>query len=315
MSLPTINDLQQVDPVLTNMLIGYMQADERFVAERVFPVVSVEKDSGTFYKFDKKYWMSDVMGYRAPGDDFPRGGFGVSTDTYKTIQFALSHPIADEERANSQVPMDLEDATVKWMAQKNLINKERKFAADFMVNSVWDNNDNDSTTDWDDFTSGDPVADVKTAIRTISVNTGQKANSMVCGLIVDEALTNHPDILDRLKYVQAATVQNVAGAMAAILGLTNYWVSEASYNTADEGQSFSGSAIIDDDALIVHVDPTAGVFGATGGKTFVWLPGGGSGIMDSVRLADKDADLLKHKAQWDQKAVATDLGYLYLGVV
>lgn len=315
MTLPTINDVQAVDPVLTNLLIGYMQADERFVASRVFPNVPVDKDSGTFYIFDKKYWFSDAMEQRAPGDAFARSGFGVSTDTFTTLQWALATPIADEVRANSQVPMDLEQAAVMWLAQKNLLRKEIAFAADFMVNSVWDNNDNDSATDWDDFSLGDPVKDVKTAIRTISNNTGQKANSMVCGFIVDDALTNHPDILDRLKYVQAVTAGNVSAAMADVFGLMNYWVSVASYNSANEGQSFSASAIIDDDALITHVDPGAGIFGATAGKTFTWLPGGGEGLISQSRIDEDDADLIKEKAQWDQKAVATDLGYLYIGIV
>jgi hypothetical protein len=259
--------------------------------------------------------MSDTMLYRAPGDHFPRGGFGASTDTYATIQFALAKPIADEERANSQVPMDLEQATVRWLSQKNLIRKEVKFAADFMVNNIWDNNDNNSATDWDDFSLGDPVANVKTAIRTISNATGYAANTLVCGFIVDDALTNHPDIIDRIKYVQAALAGNVAAAMADVFGLSNYWVSKASYNSADEGQSGTYSAIIDDDALIVHVDPGAGVFNATGGKTFTWLPGGGEGLISSAREDDKDADLIKMKAQWDQKLVAADLGYLYIDIV
>ena len=49
MSLPTINDVQAVEPVLTNLLIGYMQADDRFVASKVFPIVPTDKDSGTYY--------------------------------------------------------------------------------------------------------------------------------------------------------------------------------------------------------------------------------------------------------------------------
>ena len=315
MSLPTINDVQAVDPVLTNLLIGYMQAEERFVASRVFPNVPTDKDSGTYYIFEKKYWLSDGMLPRAPGDVYPMSGMGVSTDTYTTLQQALAQPIADEVRANSQLPMDLEQAAVMWLAQKNLIKKERAFAADFMVNNVWDNNDNNSATDWDDFSLGDPVSDIKTARRTISNATGKKANTLVCGLIVADALENHPDIIDRVKYTRAATEAEMKSAMAAMFGLANYWVAESSYNSANEGQTFSASAIIDDDALVCSVDPSAGIFGATAGKTFSWLPGGGEGIIINTRVDERDSDLIKMKAQWDQKAVATDLGYLFIDIV
>lgn len=314
MSLPTINDVQAVDPVLTNLLIGYMQAEERFVASRVFPIVPTEKDSGTYYIFTKKYWFSDTMLPRAPGDAYPQSGQGVETTTYATLQYALAQPIADEVRANSQIPMDLEQAAVMWLAQKNLIRKEIAFAATAMVSGAWDNTDT-TATDWDDFSLGDPVSDIKTARRTISNSTGKKANTLLCGLIVADALENHPDIIDRLKYTSAATEATMKSAMAAIFGLANYWVAEASYNTANEGQDFSASAIIDDDALVCSVDPSAGLFGATAGKTFSWLPGGGEGIIINTRVDEKDTDLIKMKAQWDQKVVATDLGYLFTDIV
>ena len=133
MSLPTVNDVQAVDPILQNMLVGYINSAERFVADRVFPAVGVDKDSGTYYIFTKKYWFTDEMEERAPGAQYPVGRFGVSTDTYKTIQYALSEVIADETRANSQVAMDLESAAVKLLAHQVLIRKERAFAADFMT--------------------------------------------------------------------------------------------------------------------------------------------------------------------------------------
>ena len=314
MTLPTINDVQAVEPILTNLLIGYMQAEERFVASKVFPSVPTEKDSGTYYKFTKKYWFSDTMMPRAPGGPYAQSGQGVETDTYKTLQYALAEPIADEIRANSQVPMDLEQAAVMWLAQKNLIRKEIAFAALAMVTGTWATTDT-TATDWDDFSLGDPVADIKTARRTISDSTGKKANTLVCGFIVADALENHPDIIDRLKYTSAATEATMKSAMAAIFGLANYWVAESSYNTANEGQTFSASAIIDDDALVCSVDPSAGIFGATAGKTFSWLPGGGDGIIIKTRVDERDTDLIKMKAQWDHEVTASDLGYLFTGIV
>lgn len=315
MAQPTVSDVQAVDPVLTNLLIGYMQADERFVASRVFPEISVDKDSGTYYIVTKKYFFLDEMGERAPGAPYASADYGVATDTYTTLQQALNHPIADETRANSQLPMDLEQIGTKLLAQRQLIRKERKFSAEFMVTGVWETDDDNATTDWDDYASGDPVADVLTASDTISDSTGLEANSMVLGKIVNKALRNHPDIIDRIKHVQGATLAAIDQALAAVFGVDNYWVAKASYNSANEAAAFSGSAIIGDDCLVCHVDPTAGIFGATAGKTFTWAPGGGGGIADSYRDESRDADIIKTKSQWDQKATATDLGYFFADVV
>jgi len=314
MTLPTINDVQVVDPIQTNMLVGYMQADNRFVADRVFPSVKVEKDSGTYYIFTKKYWFVDEMEERAPGQPFARATFGVSSATFKTLQWALDHALPDEVRANSQVPMSLEEAGLRLLAQRALIRKERLFSTDFMKGSVWGTT-NTTATDWDDFSAGDPVKDIIEAVRVISLNTGQTANSIVLGHIVHNALVNHPDLLDRLKYTQTIGLSTVEAALADIFGLSNYWVGRASYNTANEAATFSASAIIDDDALVCYVTPNPGIFNATAGMTFSWPGGGGDGIVSSYRDQARKSDIQQFQMQWDQKATATDVGYIFTDIV
>ena len=313
MAQPSISQLQAIDPVLTNMLVGYMQADSRFIADRLFPAVQVDKDSGTYYILTKKYWFLDEMQERAPGAPFPESGYGVSTDTYSTLQYALQESIPDENRANSQLAMDLESVSVQRLANLAMIRKERALSSSFFATSVWANDDT-TTTDWDDFASGDPVNDVMTAKRTISNNTGLDGNTLAVGYIVHQALVLHPDIIDRIKYVQVADANALEAAIGAIFAV-NYLVSKASYNSANEGQTFSAAAIIDDDALVCHVDAGAGIFGASAGKTFVWQPGGGGGSIYRWRDGANHRDLVQLKMQWDQKAVATDLGYFFSDVV
>ena len=313
MSLPTISDVQAVDPILTNMLVSYTQSDDRFIAGRLFPSVQVDKDSGTYYIVDKKYFFFNDLENRAPGDDFANLDFGLSTATYTTLQWAAQGKIPDEVRANNQVPMSLEQVSLRRIASASMIRKEVSFGTDFFATSVWAT---DATpTDWDDYTSSDPVADVLTATRTISNSTGFTANTMALGLIVHNALVNHPDILDRIKYTTTALMGTVEAALAAVFGVQNYWVGRASYSNTNESAAFSATAIIDDDCLITHVDPAAGLMGATAGKTFSWAGGGGDGTIyrDPARL--NHSDVFQHKEQWDQKAVATDLGYFFNDIV
>jgi hypothetical protein len=315
MAQPTHSEIQAVDPVLTNLLVGYMQADDRFVASKVFPALPIDKQTGTYYILTKKYWFLDELKARTPGGQFARSGYGAETATVLAQLWGLEHPIADEAKANSQLPMSLEQAGTQWLAQQSLIRKERAFAADFMLNGVWGTSDNNSTTDWDDFSAGDPVNDVLTARRTISNNTGYDGNTMVVGYIVHQALMNHPDIIDRVKYVQTATAVSVEGALSSMFGISNYYVGKASYNSANEGQTFAASAIIDDDALVCYVTPTPGIMTASCGYTFAWAGGGGTGSVGTYRDQSIKSDVLQHSEAWDQKAVATDLGYLFLDVV
>ena len=313
--IPTKNDVQAVDPVLTGILVGYMQADSRFVASRAFPAVPVEKDSGTYYILTKKYSFLDQVKRRAPGGVFERAGYGVETATYAVQLWGLEHPVPDENKANSQLPLDLERIGLSWLAQQSLIRKERAWAADFMAASVWDNTDNNSVTDWDDFTAGDPANDIQTGLRTVSGNTGYLPNMLIVGEIVNQALMLHPDMIDRIKHVQAATAATMQGAIPGILGVEQYLVAMGFYNSANEAQSASYSAIIDDDALLIYSNPGAGVMGATAGKTFSWAGGGGTGSIVTYRDQSVKSDILQLSEAWDQKVVAADLGYIWLDVV
>lgn len=315
MALPTVNDVQAIEPILTNMLIGYQQADSRFVASRAFPVLQVANDSGTYYIVTKKYFFFDDLQSRAPGADFAGMDWGLSTGTYSTKQYAGEHMLPDEVRANSLVPGDLESVALRRVAQASNIRKEVAFAADFMKTGVWGTDDNNATTDWDDFQAGDPWGDILTAKRTVSNNTGYEPNALVMGYIVYEALLRHPDILDRFKYVQGLTEQAVDNSLAGALGMEQLLVSKASYSDTNEAATFSASAIIDDDCLVAFVNPSAGIFDATAGKTFVWQGGGGAGTIYRDPARRNHSDVFQAKEQWDQATVAADLGYFFADVV
>lgn len=316
MALPTINDVLISNPVLTNMLIGYMQADSRFAALRTFPTVTVDHDSGSYPIFSKKYWFSDGLQARAPETRAAQGGWGIESASYATKQWALEKLIGDEIRANSQVPLDLETATVRWLSGQSLIRKERGFAADFMIAGVW-GTDVAGTTDfvkWSTYASSDPFNDIRLAVRTVSQNTGMEANTAVTGSIVEDKLMNHPDLIDRMKHVTQATAANLSSALSAVLGV-NLIVSKATYNSANTGQAASMGFIIDDDMLVCYVDPSNDVMTATAGKTFIWEPGGGQGSIDTYRDEPAKSDVVREMEQWDQKATATDCGYFLADVV
>lgn len=314
MSLPTQNDVQAVEPILTNLLVGYQQADDRFVAGKVFPDVQVPNDSGTYFIVDKKYFFHNDLARRAAGGEFAEMSYGLSTDTYSTQQWAGEYAVPDEVRANSQLPMDLFQLGLKKVAASSMIRKEVSWATDFMTTSVW-GTDNTTATDWDDIAAGDPVDNLLTAKRTISNNTGEDANTMVLGYIVHQALVNHPDIIDRLKHTQGATLAAIDQALGSIFGIENYLVGKATYSNTNETAAFSATAILDDDCLVCKVDPTAGIYGVTAGKTFVWGGGGGAGQIYRDPARRNHSEVFQYKMQWDQKAVATDLGYFFSDIV
>lgn len=311
--MPTINQVQVQEPILTGILTAYQQESSRFVASRAFPAVPVQTDSGGFLKLTKRFWFRDGLQPRSPGDPFSRVDLGTESDTFKTLQWAADQAIPDEVRANSTLPLDLERAAVEHLALLSLLRKEKQFADDFMKTGVW-GTDNTTATDWDD-TTGDPIANLLDAAGVISAATGMMPNTLIVGAVVDRALMMHADVLDRLKYTQAATQGNIRSALAAMLGIENYLVSTAIIESANPGQTASYGPIIDDDALLLYVNPNAGWAGVSAGKTFYWQPGGGLGSIYRYRDESRQADVVQHKEQWDQKAIAPELGYFFSDIV
>ncbi len=313
MPRPTNAQVRPVgDPLLSNMLIAYMNEDTDFVARRAAPVVPVGEESGTYLTIAAKHWVADKLRRRAYGDTYASGGYTFGSDTYKTLQWALDTPIPDELEATSQVPMRLEAVGLEWLAQQSNIRKERAFAADFFTTGVWGT---DATpTDWDD-ASGVPITDSGTARRTIKQATGRTANAITMGEIVYDGLKVNAQILDHLKYTQTATVAQVEALLATTLGFEFLFVSRAIYNSANTGQTESLSPIIDDDALVHVLKPGADMFDASALKTFVWAPGGGEGSAKSYYADERDATIVAHKEQWDQKLIGSALGYFFPDIV
>lgn len=311
MSKPTMTDVRAVDPVLTNMLEGYMNEDSRFVAQGAFPPVPVSSSQGTYYVFDEKYWMADDADERAWGSDYPEGGFGMSTDTYSTVQYASSHSVPDEVEADNQAPMSVVQAGAERLAHILMIRKERLFAAAAFGASAWGTTaTGDTTSDkWSTYSTSDPVGDVRTAKRAISQAIARYPNKFICGEIVFDKLINHPDLIDRIKYTARATVTTMEAALAAVLGVDQLLVATAIYNTANEGQTGSYSPIIDDDALLLYSPPSPGLFVPAAGYCFHWAPGGGLGSAGRYYDDGKDATVLKAKTQVDFEVVASAAGY------
>ena len=80
MPLPTRNEVH-VDAVLTQISVGFMQSAEDFVADKVFPVVPVRKQSDKYFVYDRSYWFRSEMEKRAPATESAGGGWKLSTAT------------------------------------------------------------------------------------------------------------------------------------------------------------------------------------------------------------------------------------------
>ena len=52
--MPQLNNLGHIDRALTNMSIAYAQGANAFIADKVFPIVPVQKRSDVYFSIVKK---------------------------------------------------------------------------------------------------------------------------------------------------------------------------------------------------------------------------------------------------------------------
>ena len=105
MPQPTISDVH-IDAILTNISVAYMQRAENMIADKVFPVVPVDKKSNKYFKYDKNDWFRDEAQRRAPGTESAGGGYNLSTDTYSADVWAFHKDVDDQTLANADTPLN-----------------------------------------------------------------------------------------------------------------------------------------------------------------------------------------------------------------
>ena len=78
MAQPSINQVH-IDAILTNISVAYMQKSENFIADKVFPVVPVDKKSDKYFTYTKNDWFRDEAQRRADATESAGSGYSLST--------------------------------------------------------------------------------------------------------------------------------------------------------------------------------------------------------------------------------------------
>lgn len=325
MPQPTLNSVH-VDAILTNISVAYMQNQDNFIADKVFPVIPVDKKSDKYFIYTKNDWFRDEAQRRGPATESAGGGFNLSTDTYSADVFAFHKDVPDQIVANADSPLNPLREAAEFVTHRLLLRRELQFVSDFMSPGVWGNTVQGTAgtatagltaTQWSNYTSSDPIENIEEAKSDILSQTGMEANTLVLGYEVFRQLKNHPDLVDRIKYTSSQTI--TSEMIAAMFDIPRVIVSKAVRATNAEGATEAYAFATGKTAMLCHVAPTPGLMTPSAGYMFSWtgVSGGlGSTIgtsqfrMDSIR-----ADRVEAEMSFDNKIIGADLGYFWNNIV
>ena len=310
--MPDISTVH-VDQALTEVSIAYRNL--QYVADAVFPVVPVSKQSNKYFIYSKDNFRT-LDDARRPGARANEIEWMLSTDTYYCEGHALAQAIPDELRANADQAIDVDVDTTEMLTDLIYLQREILVASKATDNSIITQSTTLSgNSQWSDFTNSDPITAIEDQKATILKQIGQLPNSILVSYPVFKSLRNHPKIIDRFKYSQVAVVQ--PDHLKSVFNVDNFYVGAAIKNTAKEGGADSLDYIWGKNALLFYKPPVAGRRTVSLGYQFTLAFGSNSAGFFVKRYRDeaRTADIVEVQLYFDAKIVAASAAYLWLSAV
>lgn len=292
-----------VDQALSNLSIAYKPAG--FIAEEVFPVVPVMKKSDEYFEYALRNHFQDVEGITEPGEEAPWVDWDVSAATYNAKTYKWKDKVADEERDNADPALDLERDTTEFLTDIMLIQQDKRILASLTSTAVLTQNTTlTGTNRWSDYANSNPFGDIQTGRSAIHQATGKNPNVMLVGRQVHDKLIHHPDILERIKYVQRGIV--TADLLAAVFEVERYVVSEAQADSANKGQTASLSYLMGKDVVLAVKPPRPSLKMIALGAIFRFR----QQLIKRYREEKIESDVFEISHSQDEKLIAAACGYL-----
>lgn len=323
MANPTPGDLH-VNAPLTNVSVAFIQSADQFVAQQVFPGIGVSFQSNLYYKHSRADWNRLESRKRAPGTESAGGGWNLTTDNYFADVWAVHKDNADQDYANAEAAFDLDAEAAQYVGLQMMLRQDNLWTNEFMKAGVWTDDQTgvnagptaNQFLQWDDANST-PITDIKGQVVNVTKRGGGfKPNVLVLGPEVYTALTEHPDIIDRIKYSERGIVN--ADLLAALFDVSKVVVPWTVTNTAAEGAAETNAFNFGKSALLAYAAPRPGLRVPSAGYTFNWT--GLVGSEDGVRtkrfeIPEIASTRVEGEIACDMKVVAPELGVFFATAV
>ncbi len=317
---PSIEESHR-DQILTNISVAYIQDTTEFIADAIFPEVPVQKKSDKYFVYDKEAWFRDEAKRRPDATESAGTGYTVSDDSYMCEVYAIHKDVGAQARANTDEPLDADADATEFVTHKILLKRENDFVGEFLNATPWDKDKSgvtsatpgdDEFTHWDDYDESQPLIDVSEWKREMKRVTGFMPNGLAVGGKTWDALKNHPDIIELVKYSQVA-INLRQDLIAQALDIDRLVIAEGIHYTGEEGDDNDDhfEEIVEKDGLLYYAAPNPGLRRPSAGYIFTWngYLGNPYGVtIGQFWMQQIKADRIEAEMAYDMKVVGSDLG-------
>ncbi|MBC7340957.1 MAG: hypothetical protein H5U02_00625 [Clostridia bacterium] len=322
---PVAGDVH-VNVPLTNISIAYVQSADVFIADKVFPVVPVQRQSDRYYRYLKEDWLRAEAQLRAPSTPSAGGGWRLdNTQTYFCDVYAIHKDIDDRIRPNQDPVINMDRDATEWVTHQLLLKREVLWAQKYFRQGIWGldrqgvaaNPTGAQFVKFSDYTNSDPIRVVNESVLAMARATGYKPNIMVLAPDVYVTLKDHPKILDRVKYTQRGQITQ--DLLAALFEVENLYIPWAVVNEAPEGAAEDTDLVFSGGMLLAYAAPRPSLMQPSAGYIFSWTGYLGAGAAGNrikrFRMEELGSDRIEGEMAFDLKVVADDLGIFFYDVI
>lgn len=244
-----------VDPLLTNVFIGYKNAE--LIADLLAPKVPVQKESGLYFKADKSNLVAPGSTKRGLTGKANRITGKLTTETYSLEEHTLEEYIDDRILKTYDNPFDPRRNATNRIAGQLSIEKEQELitalgAATASGNLV------DSAGNW--ATAGtDLRAAMKTGANRIHKATGVRPNTLVLDRLSYDALLSNTDFKASIAYTSDKTEANLRNLIAAYFDVQQVLIAGGIKQSAAESGTGSFMWSTKGVAYLAYVNPTPAI--------------------------------------------------------
>lgn len=310
-----------VDEFLTSFAINFAQ-EQNYLADKVFPVLDVEKQSDKYYVFDaaeENRESNDLVTKLAPRTEPRKFEITQSQDNYFAEVYGAGFDIDTQTAANEDAVLRTRQRKARRLMNELLAKRDRDFISTYMTTGVW-GADLAGTTDftkWSDAAST-PIDDIMKWKEDFAVrNYGIKANKIVLTPDIKRVLMGNAQILGRIN--GGATVSNPAmindSILAGVFEVESIVYADAVTNRANVGEAENAGYMVEDQLLMVHTPSDVGMDTAASGMIFAWnsIPDVSWGITmesftDDALARQQLAEVVHGKMAYDMKVTGSNLG-------
>jgi hypothetical protein len=298
------------NPVLSALFNGYFLNPADYVGLQIAPIFRTGEQSADYPVFGRENFVNlPTLKSRAPGTPFQRSVPSISGDQYATKNYGHETPVADETRKKYAKQIDADQAAIKRNADTILINHEIRVHT--LVKSAAVTHRATPSAKWDNYSTSDPLADVKAAMRVIDIEGGHVPSLLTLSQAVADKLALHPKIRALYPTYNGPITEEM---LRVAFEIERVAIARAKVNTAADGQALSIGYLWGDDVVLSVSKDSQDLEEPNAARTFLWSEeSGGDAAGSKIETYREDpikSDVHRSEHHTDEKLTGPDLIYL-----